>query len=156
MTRWRRTTACERAAQWISLELDGELGRLEQAALARHLRRCDQCRYSSSEIGTFTGLLRDEPPIEPTRAVVVVTPPWARRRARATIRGGALALTAGFAAVAAVAVLPHSGSEPPSTIGFSGTAQQQTFARDHVEAEPTLFVVADTPTPPSFAARALL
>ena len=30
MGRWRRTTACERAAQWISLELDGELGELER------------------------------------------------------------------------------------------------------------------------------
>ena len=37
MTRWRRTTACERGAQWISLDLDGELSRLEQTALARHL-----------------------------------------------------------------------------------------------------------------------
>jgi predicted anti-sigma-YlaC factor YlaD len=156
MTRWRRTKACERAAQWISLELDGELGRLEQAALARHLRRCEQCLSSSADIGMFTGLLRQEPPIEPARAVVVVTPSWARRRAKATIRGGALALTAACAAVLAVAVLPHSGSEPPSTIGFTGTEQQQAFARDHVNAEPTLFVVADTPTAPSFAARALL
>jgi predicted anti-sigma-YlaC factor YlaD len=156
MTRWRRTTACERAAQWISLELDDELGRLEQAALARHLRRCDQCLSSSAEIGMFTGLLRGARQIEPARPVVVVTPSWARRRAKATIRGGALALTAAFAALLAVAVLPHTGSEPPSTIGFSGTEQQQTFARDHVDAEPTLFVVADTPTPPSLAARALL
>ena len=35
--RWLLTTACERASQWISLELHGELGRLEQAALVRHL-----------------------------------------------------------------------------------------------------------------------
>lgn len=156
MTRWRRTTACERAAQWISLELDGELGRLEQAALARHLRRCDRCRFTSSDIGLFTELLRDEPPVEPTRAVVVVTPGWAKRRARATFGGGALALAAAVAAALAVAVLPHSSGEPASTIGFSGAAEQQVFARDHVQGEPTLFVAPEAPSPPSFAARALL
>jgi predicted anti-sigma-YlaC factor YlaD len=156
MTLWRRTTACERAAQWISLELDGELGRLDEAALARHLRRCDRCQSSSLEIGAFTGLLREEPPVAPSRAVVVVTPPWAKRRARATIRGGALALIAALAAMLAVAVLPHSGGAPPSTIGFSGTREQQAFARDHVRAEPTLFLLAEQPTAPSYAARALL
>ena len=156
MTRWRRTTACERAAQWISLELDGELGRLEQAALARHLRRCDQCRWTSSEIGSFTSLLRDAPPVEPTRAVVVVIPEWARRRTRAKVRGGVLALAVAISGAVAIAVVPHSGSEPPSTIGFSGTEQQQQFARDHAESEPTLFTVAETAPPPSLASRPLL
>lgn len=156
MTRWRRTTACERAAQWISLDLDGELGRLEQSALARHLRRCESCRTSGSEIGSFTGMLREAPQIGPARAVQVVTPAWAKRRARATLRGAALALAAMVAAVAAVAFIPHSGGRPPSTLGFDGAKAQQVFARDHVLAEPTLFVVADTPAAPSFASRALL
>ena len=156
MTRWRRTTACERAAQWMSLDLDGELGRLEQAALARHLRRCERCRAANSEIGTFTSFLREAPPIEPSRAVVVVTPAWAvKRRARAKIRGGILALAVATAGAFAVAVLPQSESTPPSSIGFSGT-QQQEFARDHALSEPTLFVVAETSPPPSLAPRPLL
>jgi len=156
MTRWRRTTACERAAQWISLDLDGELGRLEQAALARHLRRCDRCRTTNTEIGIFTGLLRDSPPVDPSRAVVVVTPPWARRRARAKVRGGILAFAVAIAGATAVAVLPHSESTPPSSIGFSGTAQQRAFARDHARSEPTLYVVSETSPPPSLASRPLL
>ena len=156
MTRWRRTTACERAAQWISLELDGELGRLEQAALARHLRRCDRCRSTSSEIETFTSVLRDSPPVDPARAVVVVTPEWVRRRTRAKIRGGVLALAVAVSAGLAVAVLPRSGSEPPSMIGFSGAEQQQQFALDHAKSEPTLFVVAENAPPPSLASRPLL
>lgn len=155
MTRWRRTTACERATQWISLELDGELSRLEQAALARHLRRCESCRDTSTEIGWFTMLLRDAPPIEPFRAIVVPTPTWAKRRARATIRGGALALVAAIAGVFAVLVLPHSESAPPSSIGFSGT-QQRLFARDHAQVEPTLFVIADKVPAPSLVPRPLL
>jgi hypothetical protein len=156
MTRWRRTTACERAAQWISLELDGELGRLEQAALARHLRRCDRCRVTSAEIGSFTTLLRDDPPIDPARVIVVPTPAWARRRARAKVRGGVLALTAALGAAFAVVTLPHSESAPPSSIGFSGAQQQKAFARDHALSEPTLFVVAEDSLPPSLTDRPLL
>jgi predicted anti-sigma-YlaC factor YlaD len=156
MTRWRRTTACERAAQWISLELDGELSRIEQAALARHLRRCHRCKSTSTEIGMFTSLLRDSPAVEPARAVIVATPPWAKRRARAKIRGGVLALVVAIGGMVSVAVAPHSGGEPPSTIGFSGAVQQRGFARDHAENEPTLFVVAENSPPPSLATRPLL
>ena len=104
----------------------------------------------------FTSFLRDTPPVEPTRAVVVVTPEWARRRTRARIRGGVLALAVAASGAFAVAVLPHSGGEPPSAIGFSGTEQQQQFARDHARSEPTVFVVAENTPPPSLASRPLL
>ncbi|HUK45365.1 MAG TPA: zf-HC2 domain-containing protein [Gaiellaceae bacterium] len=155
MTRWRRTTACERAAQWVSLELDGELGRLEQAALARHLRRCDRCRASSDEVGAFTALLREAVPVEPARAIPVVTPAWARRRAGATtLGGGALALAAVLAAVAAIVMIPHSGGNPSSKLGFSDRHQQHLFAREHVLGEPTVYVVK--PPAPSLTPRALL
>ena len=156
MTRWRRTTACERATQWISLELDGELGRLEQAALTRHLRRCDRCSSTSTEFGAFTRLLREAPPVEPPRPVFVVTPGWVKRRTRARIRGGVLALAVAISGAFAFTVLPRSGGEPPSAIGFSGAEQQQVFARDHTRSEPTLFVVADNAPAPSLAARPLL
>ncbi len=156
MTRWRRTTACERAAQWVSLDLDGELSRLETAALARHLRRCESCRASSAEIGAFTSLLRESPPVEPARAIVVPAPPWARRKARATLRGGALALAVAAAVFLSVSRLSPSGTPNGSSLDFSGAAAQQAFARDHVLSEPTVYVVANAPTAPSFAARALL
>src|SRR4029077_5492463 len=44
MSRWWRTNACERATQWISLDLDGELSQLEQAGLHRHLADRAACR----------------------------------------------------------------------------------------------------------------
>jgi predicted anti-sigma-YlaC factor YlaD len=156
MTRWRRTTACERAAQWASLDLDGELSRLEAAALARHLRRCGSCRASSAEIGEFTSLLRDSPRIEPARAIVVPTPAWAKRKARATLRGGALALAVGASIFLGVSQLSPPAATGGGSLDFSGTAAQQAFARDHVLSEPTVYVVANAPTAPSFAARALL
>ncbi len=111
MTRWRRTTPCERAAQWISLDLDGELGRLEQAALARHLRRCDRCRRPSARLagsplscGSAAGRAR--------RPVAVVTPAWARRRARsAAARGRArsIALAAAVVAASTLLAIPRAG-----------------------------------------------
>jgi predicted anti-sigma-YlaC factor YlaD len=155
MTRWRRTTACERAAQWISLDLDGELGRLEQAALDRHLGRCDSCRASSSEIGRFTSLLREAPPVEPARATTVAIPAWAARRARATLRGGALVLAAAAAIFAAMTAFSSGDRQGASSLGFGGVAEQIVFAREHVLNEPTLYVVTE-PAAHSFADRALL
>jgi predicted anti-sigma-YlaC factor YlaD len=155
MTRWRRTTACERAAQWISLDLDGELSRLEQAALVRHLRRCLRCRSSSASIGGFTSVLRTEPPVEPARAVVVPTPAWAKRRARATLRGGALALAAAASVFAAMTAFGPAAQSGGGSLGFGDASQQILFAREHVLNEPTVFLETD-PAAHSFAARALL
>jgi predicted anti-sigma-YlaC factor YlaD len=155
MTRWRRTTACERAEQWISLDLDGELGRLEQAALARHLRRCDRCRASSFEIGGFTSMLREAEPIEPARAIAVPTPAWAKRRARATLRGGVLVLATAAAVFAGVSALTPGGSGTGSSLRFAGASEQIAFAREHVASEPVVFLI-ETPTAHSFADRALL
>jgi predicted anti-sigma-YlaC factor YlaD len=155
MTRWRRTTPCERAAQWVSLDLDGELGRLEQAALARHLRRCDSCRSASVEIGGFTGMLRAAPPVEPARSIVVPTPAWARRRAADTLRGGALVLAVAAAIFASVTALTASPGAPTGTFGFANQTQQINFAREHVASEPIVYLI-EPPTAHSFADRALL
>lgn len=156
MTRWRRTTACERAAQWVSLDLDGELSRVESAALARHLRRCESCRSSSAELGAITSLLRGAPPVEPARAVVLPAPAWAARKARATLRGGALALAVAGAVFFAVSQFSSPTAQSGSSLDFSSIAAQRAFARDHVRSEPTVYVIANAPSAPSFASRALL
>src|SRR5262249_4101536 len=136
MTRWRRTTACERAAQWISLDLDDELGRLEQTALARHLGRCEPCRAMSVELNGFTGLLRAAPPVEPERLVVVPPPAGAGRRR--TFRGAALAFVAAAAVFGGFSALPHS-STPVSALSFGSQKEQRQFAREHVRIEPLPF-----------------
>src|SRR5205085_9800663 len=97
--RWWRTNACERAMQWISLELDGELSQLERAALGRHLDACDRCRAVSADVGAFTSLLRDAPPVELRRPLVLPAP----RPTRAQVARRAAASLA-FAALIAVAV----------------------------------------------------
>jgi ferric-dicitrate binding protein FerR (iron transport regulator) len=154
MTRWRRTTACERASQWISLDLDGELGRLEQAALARHLGRCERCRAVSSEFQGFTGLLRDAPAVEPERLVAV--PHSRRSRTRTNLRGMAIAVLASAAVFGAFSAVPRSGGHPTSSLSFGDRQQQRAYVREHLQAERTLYEAAQPAAAPPFAGRALL
>ncbi len=140
MTRWRRTTACERAAQWISLELDGELGRLEQAALARHLRRCDRCLASSEEIGAL------HRSCSATRRRSSPREPWSWSRPPGPSGGHVRRSVAGrwhsprhSPRWPPLPCCRIRAASPPSTIGFSDAQQQQAFARDHVQGEPTVF-----------------
>src|SRR5581483_2518027 len=109
MGRWRRTSPCERASQWISLRLDGELSELETAALERHLDACPRCAALATRVGGFTWMLRDQPLLEIPREVVVAAP--RSQRVRVARRGGAvLAFAAALGAVAAFVVLPGGGT----------------------------------------------
>jgi predicted anti-sigma-YlaC factor YlaD len=154
MMRWRRTTACERAAQWISLDLDDELGELERAALSRHLERCGACRAVRAEIAGFTGVLRAAPLLERGQPIVIARP--ARARVRAT-RRVAVAVAAVAAVVAAtLTALPSSSGPITSALTFRNAQEQRHFAQEHVRLEPAVFHVDAGLTPPSFASRALL
>ncbi len=156
MGRWWRTNACERATQWISLELDGELSQLEQAALARHLSGCAPCRAVSAEVGAFTCMLREAPLLELEREIAYAHPRRARVRA---VRRAAFSL--GFAGLAGAVVfagfiLPSSGVRTGSALAFRNVQEQKRFA--HLEArrlEPAVFIIA-APTVQSFAPRVLV
>ena len=154
--RWWRTNACERAMQWISLDLDGELSQLEQAALARHLDDCERCREVGTDVNAFTSLLRDARLLELERPVVVTAPRGARARvARRAAVSLAFAALAGVAALGGV-VLTSGGTNAHSAFSFRSAKEQRQFA--HVEArrlEPAVFVVAK-PTVQSFAPRVLV
>lgn len=158
MTRWRRTTPCERAAQWLSLELDGELGRIEQAGLVRHLRRCDRCREAGAEIRGFTELLRIAPAVEPPRPVDVAAAFRARLDVRRTLRTGALVLAAGaaVAAAATAVLLPHGQSEPNAAFVFVTPQEHHLFVRAHMLNEPPAYDPAPLTAAESFARRPLL
>ena len=53
--------ACDRARQWATADLDGELSRFERVLLSAHLVDCPSCREFSTAIGGFTEMLRTAP-----------------------------------------------------------------------------------------------
>ena len=52
---------CDRARQWASASVDGELSTFERALLADHLERCASCREFSLAITDLTTALRAAP-----------------------------------------------------------------------------------------------
>jgi anti-sigma factor RsiW len=141
MSRWWRPNTCERASQWISLDLDGELSQLEQAALARHLVSCSRCQAVSAEVSSFTRLLREAPLIELGREVAHTSP--GRIRGRVARRAGFSLAFASLAAAAVFGGLVLSGSNVGvgSALAFQSLAQQQHFADVEVRRlEPAVFV----------------
>jgi predicted anti-sigma-YlaC factor YlaD len=61
---------CDRARQWASLELDGELSSFERALLANHVAGCPSCKAFRAEIGGLTTALRAAP-YEPFGGIVL-------------------------------------------------------------------------------------
>jgi predicted anti-sigma-YlaC factor YlaD len=88
-----RPASCEQAAQFVSLDLDGELSRFERAMLQRHLARCPRCAEEARRTASLTELLRSVPPEQMSMPVEVSR----RRRSR-------LAVLQGVAGVAVVAI----------------------------------------------------
>jgi predicted anti-sigma-YlaC factor YlaD len=54
--------ACDRARQWATADLDGELSRFERVLLSAHVADCPSCREFTAAIGGFTEMLRTAPP----------------------------------------------------------------------------------------------
>jgi anti-sigma factor RsiW len=61
---------CERARQWASAAVDGELSTFERALLADHLGRCSSCRAFSDDVEGLTTSLRAAPRV-PFEGVVI-------------------------------------------------------------------------------------
>jgi predicted anti-sigma-YlaC factor YlaD len=84
---------CDRARQWASLELDGELSSFERALLENHVAGCPPCAAFRAEVNGLTSALRAAP-YEPFGGIVL-----GRIRRRVGLR---LAPAAAAMAVAAV------------------------------------------------------
>ena len=85
-------TNCERAREWSSLRLDGELPQLQRAMLRKHLAACSGCTAFDSDLADATAALRTAPMELLERPVVIP------RRRRSALR-----IAPAFAAAAAVA-----------------------------------------------------
>ena len=110
--------SCERAAEFVSLELDGELSLFERALLQRHLRGCEQCAEYSRRVAAVTEMVRTAP-LEPIR---VPNDVWRRpRRLPRLVQKTAVGVAVAAVAIwAVVASLPTTSQ--PAGIGSSSTA----------------------------------
>jgi len=90
---------CERAREWASLRLDGELSELEWALLEAHLARCTSCSMYARSVAETTDAIRNA---EPERLQQPIALPLRRRRIGISAR--ALQASTGAAAVLATAV----------------------------------------------------
>jgi ferric-dicitrate binding protein FerR (iron transport regulator) len=98
-----RPHMCERAREWGSLALDGELSELERVLLDSHLRRCAACAAYVVEITAISETIRATE-LEPVPRPVAI--PLRRRLAFAS-----RALPAGAAAAAVIAVTLGLGTQ---------------------------------------------
>ena len=89
-----RPRICERAAHFVSLELDGELSLFERRMLRRHLQRCERCAAYARDVTAHTQLLRAAP-LEP----IQLSMDFSFRRRRISRVIPSIAATAAVAAV---------------------------------------------------------
>jgi len=108
---------CDRARQWASLELDGELSELERSLLAAHLRGCPECVSAVSEVRAIALRMRETPLEHPLLTAVLPA-----RRPR--VRGFQVAVAAATVAIGIslgtlAGSLNHSGSSASARPNFS-------------------------------------
>ena len=96
------TAECERARNWASLGLDGELSEVEQALLRAHVGRCASCAGFAHDLDRLTARIRRTPFVHPHRRAYEPRAVPARRRSAGT---SVLRLSAVVAAVAVAAGL---------------------------------------------------
>jgi len=107
------TAACERAREWASLDLDGELSEFERVLLRAHLDSCASCAAYTEKVTRTTDALRDAPLVAVGPRVAL---PGRRRPAlalRAYQLAGATAVL--IAAIGLGSTLGGPSSRPGST-----------------------------------------
>ena len=92
-----RDERCERAREYASLRLDGELSDFEEALLRSHLERCEPCRTFERAVAAATHQLRAAPLERPERAIRLPRPRRVSfRLAHAGVAAAMLAATVGI------------------------------------------------------------
>jgi predicted anti-sigma-YlaC factor YlaD len=117
-----RGQLCDRARQWASLRLDGELSELESALLDSHLARCDACRAFSVEAAGIAAALRGVA-MERIEEPLVVLPVVHRApRVRALQAAVAVGLVLVAAALGSVLGVAHRSTSTSTASAHRHTA----------------------------------
>ncbi|MGH3030290.1 MAG: zf-HC2 domain-containing protein [Gaiellaceae bacterium] len=142
---------CERARQWASLRLDGELSALEDRLLGRHLGVCEPCRSFEAVMRSSTTLVRGTPPELPTRRFEQPRRPLVRfpleRRRTALVAAAALALGAFAGSLLERPTTPAPTLEAPQVSLLTRDVQQLQELPREVEEAPAP-VPSTPPNPP--------
>jgi predicted anti-sigma-YlaC factor YlaD len=99
---------CDRARQWASADVDGELSAFERFLLENHLAGCPPCREYSTSVGGLTKALRAAP-LEPFEVIVT-----GRNRRRVSLRFAPAAAAMAVAVVGLGSILASSEVRPRS------------------------------------------
>jgi Putative zinc-finger len=116
-----RSGRCERARQWASLRVDGELTELEDALLEKHLEACGPCRSFAARLTAVTELVRATPQERPQ----IDYAPRVRRPAAFPI-GRRVAIVA-VAAAAALGSFVGSSLQKPAKAPAPASVPQVSF-----------------------------
>jgi hypothetical protein len=113
-----RDGRCERARQWASLRIDGELSELEDALLEQHLEGCAACSGFAARLAATAEAVRAVPLERPE----ISYPRFERPVIRLPV-GRRVAIVAVAAAAALGAFVGSSLQKPASTPAPSGGPQ---------------------------------
>ena len=113
-----RNGRCERARQWASLRLDGELSELEGGLLEKHLEGCAPCSAFAARLAATTEAVRAQPLERPE----IAYPRFERPVIRLPV-GKRVAIVAVAAAAALGAFVGSSLQKPAGTPAPRGGPQ---------------------------------
>lgn len=128
--------ACDRARQWATAEVDGELSRFEIVLLRAHLDACPSCREFHAAVGGITETLRATPLERLERAIEVRRLRW-RIRSRLAPAAAAMAVAAVVLGSGVVSSSLRSGSvgeTGPSVDGVARLSSAETMNLSKLEA----------------------
>ena len=121
-------SGCERAREWVSLELDGELSELEDALLRAHLDRCVACAAFARDARAFTRALRAAPSERPAEAPAPPRSGGGRLRVL-QLASAAAAVAAAVGLGGLAGSLSSRGAQQPEAGSGVAATQQPYFER---------------------------
>jgi predicted anti-sigma-YlaC factor YlaD len=118
--------ACERAREWATAEVDGELSRFELVLLRAHLDACPSCHEFHTAIGGITRTLRATP-LERLERAIEVSRLRRRLRPRLAPAAAAMAVAAVVLGSGVVSSDLRSGSVSSAASSVGGPASVDTL-----------------------------
>jgi predicted anti-sigma-YlaC factor YlaD len=115
--------ACDRARQYVSAEVDGELSVFERVLLRAHTAACSSCREFHAAALAITATLRAAPIEQPERPIEI-----GRMRRRVRVRFAPAVAAMAVVAVGLGSVLASSELQSGSVSGSLGERQSSPLA----------------------------